>query len=168
MAEYFLPHFGKLQTDNLEEYYDADIEFNGNEIQIDLNFEKKTIDIETLDAIKDFIDNIHHFDKQNQSYIKSDFDDENGETVKEYVTFHIEELGEDFLRQIDISAGEADIEEQFLTKLHLTRVGIYPDGKYDTSYFAVFDYTVDKYLTDQLIVVITDRKGNLDHLTWES
>ncbi|MDA3614917.1 hypothetical protein [Polluticaenibacter yanchengensis] len=43
MAEYFLPHFGKLQTDNLEEYYDADIEFNGNEIQIDLNFEKKRL-----------------------------------------------------------------------------------------------------------------------------
>ncbi|SFN51705.1 hypothetical protein SAMN05421738_1142 [Algoriella xinjiangensis] len=167
MTEYTLPHFGKLQVENLEEYYNVDIELGGKEIQIDLNFENKTINIEDFDTIKHFIENIENFDKQNQHYIKSDYDDENGNTVKEYVTFHIEELGEEFLEQINID-NQTDKEQQFLTKLNLTRVGIYPDGKYDTSYFAVFDYTVNKELTDQLIVVKTDNKGNLDHLSWES
>ena len=167
MTEYTLPHFGKLQVENLEEYYNVDIELGGKEIQIDLNFENKTINIEDFDTIKHFIENIENFDKQNQHYIKSDYDDENGNTVKEYVTFHIEELGEEFLEQINLD-NQTDKEQQFLTKLNLTRVGIYPDGKYDTSYFAVFDYTVNKELTDQLIVVKTDNKGNLDHLSWES
>jgi hypothetical protein len=168
MAEYTLPHFGKLQTKNLEEYYNVDVELIGRKIQIDLNFENKTINTATFDKIKNFIENIGKFDKQNQGYIKNDFDDENGDTVKEYVTFHIEELGDEFLEKIDISSDNTDKEKAFLTKLHLKRVGLYPDGKYNTSYFAVFDYSVNKDLTDQLIVVKTDENGNLDHLCWES
>ncbi len=168
MIEKTLPHFGKLQTENLEEYYNVDIEFKGKEIQIDLNFENKTIDTATFDKIKKFLENIGEFDKQNQSYIKSDFDDENGDTVKEYVTFHIEELGDEFLEQIDISSDDVDKEQTFLTKLDLIRVGLYPDGKYNTSYFAVFDYTINRDLSDQLIVVNIDENGTLDHLSWES
>lgn len=42
------------------------------------------------------------------------------------------------------------------------------DGKYGTPHFAVFDYTVGRDITDQLIVVNTDAGGNLDFLSWES
>lgn len=42
------------------------------------------------------------------------------------------------------------------------------DGKYGTPHFAVFDYTVGRDITDQLIVVNTDAGGNLDLLSWES
>lgn len=168
MAEKTLPHFGKIQTEDLEEYYNVAVEFDGKDIQIDLNFENKAIDTTTFDKIKNFIENIRNFDKQNRGYIKNDFNDENGDTVKEYVTFHIEELGNDFLEQIGISSDNNEKERAFLTKLHLTRVGLYPDGKYGTSYFAVFDYSANKDITDQLMVVKTDENGNLDHLSWES
>ncbi len=167
MTEYTLPHFGKLQNENLEEYYRVGIELNGKNIQIDLNFKNKSIETITFDKIKKFIENIEDFDKQNQDYIKSDFNDENGDTVKEYVKFHIEE-GAEFLEQIGISTDNTEKEHTFLTKLHLTRVGLYPDGKYNTSCFAVFDYSVNKDLTDQLIVVKTDENGNLINLSWES
>ena len=63
MTEYTLPHFGQLATENLEEYYDVDIVFNGNEIQIDLNFENKAIDIATMDKVKNFIENIEKYNK---------------------------------------------------------------------------------------------------------
>ena len=168
MIEKTLLHFEKIQIENLEEYYNVDIQFNGKEIQIDLNFENKTIDASTFDKIKNFLENIEKFDKQNEDYIKSDFENENGDTVKEYVTFHIEELGDDFLEQMDISSDETDKVQILLTKLHLRRIGLYPDGKYDTSYFAVFDYSFNPEFTDQLIVVKTDENGNLDHLSWES
>ncbi len=167
MTEYTLPHFGKLQTENLDEYYCIDVELNGKKIQIDLNFENKSVDIVIFDKIKNFIENIENFDKQNQGYIKSDFNDENGDTVKEYITFHIEE-GEEFLEQIGISTDNTDKEHALLAKLHLTRVGLYPDDKHDTSCFAVFDYSINKDLTDQLVVVNTDENGNLDGLSWES
>ena len=43
MANFALPHFGYLDPAALEEYYDIDIPFNDSKIQIDLNFENKTI-----------------------------------------------------------------------------------------------------------------------------
>ncbi len=65
MTNYTLPHFGKIATENLEEYYDADIDFNGNKVQIDLNFENKTIETSAMDKVKKIIENIEQFDKQN-------------------------------------------------------------------------------------------------------
>ena len=168
MTDYSLPYFGQINLNALNEYYDAVIDLNDKNVKLDINFDKTTIEKFSMDKIKPFIENIGNFDKQNKSYIDKDFNDENGDTVKEYVTFHVEELGDEFLEQINIDSNQIDKEQQFLTKLHLTRVGLYPDGKYNTSYFAVFDYTVNKDLTNQLIVVKTDDKGNLDHLSWES
>ena len=167
MSEYTLPHFGTLKLESLEEYYQVDLELNGKAVQVDLNFEANTLDVETFQRVKSFIENIEKFDQKNQDYIQQDFENEREGTVKEYVDFHIEELGDDFLEKIGIS-NPIDKAQQFLTKLYLTRVGLYPDGKYDTSYFAVFDYTTNRDLTDQLIVVKTDDHGNLDHLSWES
>lgn len=67
-------------------------------------------------------------------------------------------------------------EKQLLEKLALERVGLYPNVKYETKYFAVFDYTFEgnafidgrRTMTNQILVVKTDSKGNLDHLAWES
>lgn len=168
MTDYLLPPFGQINLDALNEDYRSQIELNGKYISLDINFAKTSIAKNAMDTIKYFIENINDFDKQNKGYINIDFNDENGKTVKEYVGFHVEELGDEFLEQIGIDSNEMDKEQQFLTKLHLTRVGLYPDGKYNTSYFAVFDYTVNKDLTDELIVVNTDDKGNLYHLSWES
>ena len=67
-----------------------------------------------MDTIKFFLENIGKFDKQNIGYINGDFDDEDGDTVKEYVTFHVEELGDEFLEQIDIASDQTDKEQQFL------------------------------------------------------
>jgi hypothetical protein len=168
MTDYLLPPFGQINLDALNEEYRSELEINGKIITLDINFAKANIEKSAMDTIKFFIENIDTFDKQNNGYIKSDYEDENGDTVKEYVTFHTEELGDEFLQQIDITSDQTDKEQQFLKKLHLTRVGLYPDGKYNASNFAVFDYTVSKDLTDQLIVINTDEKGNLDHLSWES
>ena len=53
---------------------------------------------------------------------------------------------------------------KLLNKLHLIRVGIYPEGEE----FAVFDYTVNPDLTNFVIAVNTDENGNLDYITMES
>ena len=93
MATFSLPHFGPLDPDDLEEYYDTTIPFGGNIIQVDLNFENKTIDTKRLATAKHFIDNIRIFDINNKGYITSDYNDANGETVQFYLQHHLEELG---------------------------------------------------------------------------
>lgn len=167
MNNYNLPHFGLINPDNLDDYYDTSISLNGKEISIDLNFDKTTIDGDGIDVIKNFLENIENYDKQNKKFIDNDYLDEDGDTVKAYVTEHVEDYGDEFLEELQIDLN-GDKEKQFMDMLHLVRVGLYPDNKYGASYFAVFDYTVNKDLTDQIIAVKTDQNGNLDHLAWES
>ena len=66
MANIKLPHFGIVDPTALDEYYDVDIDFNGNAMQIDLNFEGKTIAPERLDIVKQFIENIRIHDLNNK------------------------------------------------------------------------------------------------------
>lgn len=165
MGNFKLPYFGNLDPASLEEYYDSDIDYNGIKIQIDLNFEDKTIDVKRLETAKQFIDNLRIHDLNNKKYIQNDFDN-NGSTVPFYLEHHIEELPTDDLNQL-VGAGTkaADQPKHLLKKLHIVRVGLYPDS---VEQFAVFDYSIGKDLTDQLVVIFTDENGNLDYITMES
>jgi hypothetical protein len=166
MAEYTLPHFGNLSTENLEEDYDVDIEFNGNQIQIDLNFETKTIDTLTMDKVKNFIENVDKFDKLNKTYILNDYNDEDGDTVKFYLEHHLEEVGKDKLSTlINFDDTTTEPEQQLLTKLKLVRVGLYP---HDEENFAIFDYSIGEEITNYLVVIYTNENGELDYMTMES
>ena len=166
MAEYTLPHFEQLATENLEEYYDVDIEFNGNEIQIDLNFENKAIDLATMDKVKNFIENIEKFDNLNKTYILDDYNDEEGDTVKFYLEDHLEEIGKDELSTlINFDDTTIELEQQLLAKLKLVRVGLYPDSEDN---FAIFDYSIGQDITNYLVVINTNENGQLDYMTMES
>jgi hypothetical protein len=166
MANFKLPHFGVLNPAALEEYYDVDIDFNNKQIQVDLNFENKTIDVERLEMVKRFIENIRIHDLNNKKHIEADFADEDGDTVREYLEHHIEELATDELNQlIGFNTKTVDQPKLLLKKLYLTRVGLYPDSK---EQFAIFDYTIGRELTDYLVVINTDENGNLDYMTMKS
>ena len=162
-----LLYFGPIDISSLEEDYDVKIQLNGKTIRLDLNFEQTQMSKQQLAIIERFLENISSFNEQNATFIENDFNDEEGQ-VKEYLSFHIEELGDDFLGQLKIDKDASDKEQQLLGKLELVRVGLYPDGKYGTEYFAVFDYTLNRDLSDELIVVKTDNEGHLDHIAWES
>jgi len=161
-----LPHFGTLDSASLEEYYDANIEYNNTEIQIDLNFESKTIDITRLELVKHFIDNIRIHDLNNKKLIQQDFDDEDADTVRTYIEHHQEELASDDLEELTGSGTKsADLPPALLNRLHLVRVGLYPGND---EQFATFDYSIGTELTNHLVVLFTDQNGNLDYMTIES
>ena len=166
MATITLPHFGPLDPTCLDEYYDTEIDFNGMQIQIDLNFGSKTIDPIKLEMVKDFIDNIRIHDINNKKYIDNDYNNEDGETVKFYLKHHLEELGEnELVKLINPNSKSTEHEKQLKSKLHIVRVGIYPE---DEDQFATFDYSIGEDITDQLIVIDTDKNGNLVYMTIES
>lgn len=166
MASFKLPHFGPIDPAALEEYYDVEILFNDKEIQIDLNFESKTIDPQRLELAKQFIDNIRIHDLNNKKLIEADYKDEEGDTVKFYLEHHLEELGEEELSAlVDVNSKSSEHEKQLLQKLHLVRVGLYPDS---ADQFAIFDYSIGQDITNYLVVLFTDENGNLDYMTMES
>ncbi|MFT4759013.1 MAG: hypothetical protein ACI9XO_000955 [Paraglaciecola sp.] len=57
-----------------------------------------------------------------------------------------------------------------MEKLELIRVGFYPDSEGDVDNFAVFDYSlkIDGEYGNYVLVIMTNEKGQLSHLTWES
>ncbi len=166
MATIKLPHFGILDPASVKEYYDVDIEFNGSEVEIDLNFEKNSIDVKRLETVKQFIENLRIHDLNNKKYIQQDFDDEDGDTVRFYLNHHLEELASDDIA--DLVGSNVKSTEQagrLLNKLQLVRVSLYPDSE---DQFAIFDYSIGKELTNYLVVINTDENGNLDYMTMES
>jgi hypothetical protein len=166
MATYSLLHFGPLDSDDLEQYYDTEIPFGGRIIQVDLNFENKSIDIKKLETAKHFIENIRIYDINNKRHIASDYNAANGDTVKFYLQHHLKELGTaELAALLPRGSKSVDHEKLLLQKLQLTRVGIYPDN---AEKFAVFDYTIGIDVTNDVVVIFTDESGNMDYMTIES
>lgn len=166
MANIKLPYFGTMDPADLEEYYDTDIEFNGRQVQLDINFESRAITIERLDTVKQFIENLRIHDLNNKKYLISDFDNEDGDTVRFYIEKQLEELATDDLYElVGAGAKSKDQPHLLLKKIHLVRVGLYPEN---TEQFAVFDYSIGKELTNHVVVITTDENGNLDQITMES
>ena len=166
MAILSLPYFGFLDPESLETYYEMEVPFNGKQIQIDLNFEHGNIDIKRLETVKSFIENIRIYDLNNKGYINNDYNDEDADTVREYIEHHLNELGKLELAALTEQGSKpVDYEKQLLKKLHLIRVGIYPDSE---AQFAIFDYSLGTEFTNYLVVINTDENGNLDYMTMES
>ncbi|MCE3229307.1 MAG: hypothetical protein K0S32_3858 [Bacteroidetes bacterium] len=152
MKTYNLPFLEELNLDSLKDYYSGETVLNGHEISIDLNIETKTIAIERLDIVKNFLQNIVEYNSKTLIEIKNDFESDG--TVKEYVEHHMEEIEE-----------LSDDPQEVLKVLHLCRVGFYPDSDEN---FAVFDYTIGEDLTNYLVVVFFKSDGTILYITEES
>lgn len=166
MAKYVLPHFGQLDSENINEYYDCEINFNNTNVAIDLNFGDTKIDIGRLEIAKKFLEQMADYDFKNKKYIEQDYKDDDCDTVREYIDHHLEELGEDELSElIDQKNKKISQGDQLVKKLHLVRMGLYPDSD---DQFAIFDYSIGPEITQYLVVLFVDEFGNLDYITMES
>lgn len=168
MKKFKLPHFEEIDIDQLEEYYQVDMQHKGIELSLDINVKGKQLPKEVLENMANLIKNISNQDEKNRNYIESDYRAADGDTVKEFMEFHVEEIAEDLKGIVDFKNQEIHPEVQLLNKLKFVRMGFYPDGQYDSHCFAVCDYTVDREISDQLIVVNLNEKGELINLAWES
>jgi hypothetical protein len=166
MESYSLPYFADLNPANVGEYYDVDIEFHGQTVQIDLNFENKSIDPKRLDIAKWFIENISTFDTKNKQYIEQDYANEGNDTVRTYVEHYMDYFDEGELSNfIDFENKTISSEVQLIKSLRLVRMGLYPDSEDN---FATFDYSIDPDTTDQLVVIFTRSNGEMNYMTMES
>lgn len=166
MTNFSMPHFGQLNLESLQEYYSTEIEFNKTTVGIDLNFESKTIDLEAMMAAKTIIEKLSELDQQNKARIDRDYNDKDGDSARFYLDFHLEEIGEqELITLFGLSGETTELQKQLLDKIHLVRVGLYPDSE---EIFAVFDYSLGREVTNYLIVVNLDKEGELDYITVES
>jgi hypothetical protein len=146
-----LPYFGDINAAALEVYYQSEIELNGQDVTIDLTFEKKTTDEHTIEKLISFLNDIVAFEAQNSILIKSDFD--NDGDAADYIKVFSKKLP-------DASA------LQLLDKLKLMQISLFPDSD---GTFAQFDYYIPlTELHSQLLTVRLNQLGEPEHIAWES
>lgn len=163
-----LPYFGEINLQELKEYYDATTDTG---ISLDLNFEHTAIDASRAELIKQWLLDLETLHAANMAEIRQDIQNEES-TTYDYIRYYIDDLSEEEMTGI-IGTVESDEEKTaaLLSKLELKRVGFYPDGKYDTTYFAVFDYTIDINgdPCDQLLVLKWgETPRQIEETSWES
>mgnify|MGYP001056118732 CR=1 FL=1 len=160
------PDFTEIDIEKLEDYYNWKLNYGKRIMKLDINFEIESINQSELNKILEFVNKIPEFDIQNQSYIKSDFEQDASE-VTDYLNFYLDELDDSELAGIiNLKNRNNSRNSLLMEKLKLIRVGIYPQA----SYFGTFDYSIDidGEPCNQLLVVNIKKDGTLDHITWES
>lgn len=160
MSKIILPYFSEIDLDNLEDYYETEVAIGNEQISIDLNLDDEPLS-DWQEGYTQYANNLG----QHLQNIRSAFDkyyDEEG-MVKEFYTYHQEELGEEIdelLKEADQNLTE---KERMLSILKLERIGFY----FDEDNFATWDFMFGDF-SDQILVVITDAKGEILDITWES
>lgn len=159
-----LPFFNELDSDLLADYYEADIDLGLKKLFLDINFDETSIESDRLLILKNYLDDLTGIIDIAENEIRNDFN--NGEEVKEFLTFHIEELDQNELADLLKEADQnLSMEQQILSTLKLKRIGFYPDEEEN---FAVLDFTLNEDLSQYILVVnMTDNKA-VNYITMES
>lgn len=166
MAFYSTKYFGKIDLDNVEEYYEMEIELNNRPVEVTINIStaSKSIDKASINKIENYIDNLQKNEKDIRSFILDDFKEE-GES-KNYIDFQIEgQEKENITDLISNTNRKLNKKEKLLSVLYLLRIDFYPEK--EDKVFAVYDYTIDEDLTDDLLVIVL-YKDNTARITIES
>lgn len=163
MSKKNLTYFGEVEINSPEEYIEGKVLIDNRLVKLDLNFYDG---VPKRDWVEEYEEYILHF-LQHKKNVETAFmtDYEDGEETKEYVDFHLEELDSSEIDKIlENTNTSKSKEERLLSALQLVRVGFYPSGEN----YAVWDYTIGRDITDQLVVVNTDNKGEIRYVTMES
>ena len=164
MNIYKLPYFGEIDLDEPAEYYDVDIEFEGNTIQLDINTESESVGKHLMDIVKKFLESLTSYKVKAKAAILANF--ESGGMVKEYIEHHLEIIDEDELEIILRNANhKLSKEQQLLSLIHFVRLGFYLDSE---EAFAVMDYTIGRDITQYLVVTFFNNSGEITSITMES
>lgn len=159
-----LPYFNDINSKNLDDYYDVEVEFNGGILKMDLNFDNTEIESHLLECVKNYLDNLTGVYDAALKAIYIDL--EEGGTTIEFLDFHMEDLEDEELKEVTKNADKGQsLEKQILSQITLKRLGFYPEIEEE---FATLDFTIGEEISDYLLVVKMDSKQHLQEITMES
>jgi hypothetical protein len=164
MAKYNITGFEELDLENLEEYYEGEGQLNGDTIAIDLHFEDLSVAEEKVKKVEHWVNNLSKLNDIGVAAIAEDF--KSGDTVREYIQHHLEELDEkNITTLLEKTNRQMPQEEQMLSALKLKGIIFSPQTEEN---FITLDYTLDEELTDYLVVVDITAEGHVNYITMES
>lgn len=146
------------------DYLETTIEFQNREIELNINTDAVLGENNWVKEYEEYISKLETFKEKIDKEIIKDF--ENNGITKEWIDFHSEELIESIEENgtLDNCDKNLPIDRQILSALKLNRIGIYPE--YED--YAVWDYILDDEISDEILVIVTDKNGEIVDITWES
>ncbi|WP_027129147.1 DUF2004 domain-containing protein [Fusobacterium perfoetens] len=146
------------------DYLETRIEFQNREIELDINTDVVLGKDSWVKEYEEYISKLEVFKEKIDKEIIKDF--ENDGITKEWVDFHLEELGEaiEEERLLERCDKKLSLDRQVLSIIKLRRIGIYPE--YED--YAIWDYILDDEISDEILVIVTDKNGEIVDITWES
>ncbi len=157
-------YFGDLDSKKLEDFYSTDIEIESHKIEVDLNFDCKSLSNEKAEILNNCLKELPNTIKNSWQWIMNDY--KNGEDVSEYISFHLDDFFEDDPEEIlKGTDSNLDNKDRFLQTLRVNRIGIYPDSPEN---YLVIDWMTDPELSNYILVVNCNEKFELEYITVES
>ena len=164
MSKYTLPLFGELDLDSLEDYYEAEFEYEDRTFYVNLNFDEEKLEENRLHFAMHFLQNLPSNVTQTDNAVWDDF--KSGGTAKDYIDHHLEVIPQDELDEILKHTDKNQSEEiQLFSILQLYRIGIYPENGDN---YIVMDYNIGVGVTDYVVVVNINVKGQIKSIEMES
>ena len=152
------------------DYLETIIEFQNRKIQLDINSDAVLGKDSWVKEYEEYISKLETFKEKIDKEIIKDF--ENNGVTKEWVDYHSEELMESIEDNgtLDSCDKNLPIDRQILSALRLRRIGIYPEYENinGEEYYAIWDYILDDEISDEILVIVTDKNGEIVDITWES
>lgn len=172
MSSYILPNFGILDLKSLQEHSAAQIVLAGHRVQLDLYFAGKAIRAARMEIAKNIL---HHLEEHNtanlltiRSNVKVESSLEGPGAVRAYIEHHMELTPAGDWEEPGDVTDESNPQDQMLfqilSKIHLVRVRLYPES---ADLFAVFDYSIGRYLTEYVLALNLNEKGTLESIAME-
>lgn len=146
------------------DYLETTIELKNREIQLDINSDAVLGKNNWVKEYEEYISKLETFKEKIDKEIIKDF--ENNGITKEWVDFHLKELGEAIEEEglLKECNKKLSLDRQVLSIIKLRRIGIYPE--YED--YAIWDYILDDEISDEILVIVTDKDGEIVDITWES
>lgn len=159
-----VPHFGDIELDNLSDYYEADYNYLGKSIAIDLNFEDITIEESDLQPTIVALNGLNKLIETAYAELTKSYQT-NG-PVKQYINRHMSGLNPEELATLFDAAPEGlNKELKMMNQLKLRRIGFYPE---DTIGLVSMDFTIGYELTDDVIAIYFNNRLQLEDIALEN
>lgn len=159
-----LPYFGAIDIDELSDYYQADYNYEGKNISLDLNFDDTEISSRDLEDTVTALQSLPQLISTAFIELKKSFQT-NG-VVKQYINRHMSGLSAEQLDTLFTgTADDMNKEQKMLSRLKIVRIGFYPEDILDA---ITVDFSLGYDLTDTIIVMNFNSKMQLEDIGQES